>query len=238
MNTQKGFTLTEILLAVMIVGLIGVALASLTTAASRESAAGNTRAMLRNNLSIALRQLRQDVHEASRILYVKGPIASISDSDKQPLLVLVKGKNLDDVSISEVSKPYVSYCFTRGNINQTSAGEVVQPENYSFDGGTIERRVSVTAPANSTEYCTMGDAATWLKNVKFISSTYTYGNPSKSYPVPLFELYNYQGDNVGDNYSLGSILKVNLITELPSHPVVNEVVEEKILVTNGGGVLP
>ena len=34
MKNRKGFTLTEVLLAVMVVGLIGVALASLTTAAS------------------------------------------------------------------------------------------------------------------------------------------------------------------------------------------------------------
>lgn len=60
MTNKKGFTLTEILLAVMIVGIIGVALASLTTAASRESGVGRSKVMLRNNLSIALRQLRQE----------------------------------------------------------------------------------------------------------------------------------------------------------------------------------
>ncbi len=65
MNNKNGFTLTEILLAVMIVGVIGIALAALTTAAVRESGAGRTRLMLRNQISLAMRQLRQDIHEST-----------------------------------------------------------------------------------------------------------------------------------------------------------------------------
>ena len=64
MMNNKGFTLTEVLLAAMIVGIIGVALAALTTAALRESSVGRTRITLRNQISLFLRQLRQDVQEA------------------------------------------------------------------------------------------------------------------------------------------------------------------------------
>ena len=67
MKNNKGFTLTEVLLAVMIVGVVGVALAALTGAAVRESSIGRTRMMLRNQLSSAMRQLRQDVHLSSKI---------------------------------------------------------------------------------------------------------------------------------------------------------------------------
>ena len=67
MKNNKGFTLTEVLLAVMIVGLVGVALAALTGTAVRESNVGRTRMMLRNQASIALRQLRQDVHQSSSV---------------------------------------------------------------------------------------------------------------------------------------------------------------------------
>ncbi len=67
MSNNKGFTLTEVLLAVMIVGLVGVALAALTGTAVRESNVGRTRMMLRNQASIALRQLRQDVHQSSAV---------------------------------------------------------------------------------------------------------------------------------------------------------------------------
>lgn len=67
MKNKKGFTLTEVLLAAMIVGIIGVALAALTTAALRESGVGRTRLMLRNQISLFLRQLRQDVRQAKGI---------------------------------------------------------------------------------------------------------------------------------------------------------------------------
>ena len=65
MKNNKGFTLTEILLAAMIVGLIGIALAALTTSGVREGSVGRTRAMLRNQLSVALRQLRKDIEQST-----------------------------------------------------------------------------------------------------------------------------------------------------------------------------
>lgn len=65
MKNTKGFTLVEILLAVMIVGVVGIALAALTSAAVRESNVGRTRMILRNQISVAMRQLRQDVLESS-----------------------------------------------------------------------------------------------------------------------------------------------------------------------------
>ena len=61
MKNNKGFTLTEILLAVMIVGLIAISLAALTRAAARESGVGRSRIMLRNNLSRFMRTLRTDI---------------------------------------------------------------------------------------------------------------------------------------------------------------------------------
>ena len=69
MSNNKGFTLTEVLLAAMIVGIIGIALAALTTAALRESSVGRTRIMLRNQISLFLRQLRQDVQEADTLVH-------------------------------------------------------------------------------------------------------------------------------------------------------------------------
>jgi len=59
-----------------------------------------------------------------------------------------------------------------------------------------------------------------LNNVKFIPSNYNGGE----YPVPLFE--NYTRDYEGNTY-LGYV-KINIITELDSTPVVNEVLEEII----------
>ena len=67
MKNNKGFTLTEVLLAAMIVGIIGIALAALTTAALRESGTGRVRLMLRNQISLFVRQLRQDVRGATSV---------------------------------------------------------------------------------------------------------------------------------------------------------------------------
>lgn len=242
MKYKNGFTLTEVLLAVMIVSIIGLALASLTTAASRESGVGSSRVMLRNNLSIALRQLRQDVHEASQILFVQGEMETAPSDSYTPLLVLAQNASLDgDQEIinknDETSdQVYISYCFQKGTTTAVSSGDAVQPKNYATDKGIIVRRVlrnQAERPA-SDEYCSMGDEFQWLQNVKFISSSYEVS----FYPVPLFELSAYKrGDNLAGDLTRGAILRVNLILELPSYPVVNEVVEERILLSNGGGIL-
>ena len=239
MKYKNGFTLTEVLLAVMIVSIIGLALASLTTAASRESGAGSSRVMLRNNLSIALRQLRQDVHEASQILFVQGEMETAPSDSYTPLLVLAQNASLDgDQEIvnktDNADQVYISYCFQKGEINEGASGNAVQPSGAT-DGGIIVRRVlrNQAARPASDEYCSMGDESTWLQNVKFISSSYEVS----FYPVPLFELSAYKrGDDLAGDLARGAILRVNLILELPSYPVVNEVVEERILLSNGGGI--
>ncbi len=64
---KKGFTLVEILLAVMIVGLIGIALSAITTTAMRESGISRTRMILRSQLSRAITTLREDVQDATSI---------------------------------------------------------------------------------------------------------------------------------------------------------------------------
>lgn len=244
MKYKNGFTLTEVLLAVMIVSIIGLALASLTTAASRESGVGSSRVMLRNNLSIALRQLRQDVHEASQILFVKGAMETAPSDSYTPLLVLAQNASMDgDKEIINKTdnddQVYISYCFKKGEINEVSSGDAVQPSGAT-DGGIIVRRVLTGQEARpaSDEYCSMGDEFQWLQNVKFISSSYDVS----FYPVPLFDLSTYKtNDGLMDaenqvDLTRGAILRVNLILELPSYPVVNEVVEERILLSNGGGI--
>ena len=53
-----------------------------------------------------------------------------------------------------------------------------------------------------------------LNNVKYIPG---------SYPTPLFQTKG----------TMGSILEVKLVVELPSKPVVNDVVEEIFILPNG-----
>ncbi|HAM43049.1 MAG TPA: hypothetical protein DCP52_04380 [Elusimicrobia bacterium] len=231
MTNKKGFTLTEILLAVMIVGIIGVALASLTTAASRESGVGRSKVMLRNNLSIALRQLRQDVQESTRVLYVRGKIDSATAGTAIPLLSLAKNEDIDGNAIGS-GNSYVTYCFVPGS-------KAAAPDKKALSGGTIYRHegtVSWSGSAPSCSYNTSTDV--FLYNVKFIPPIGSSGSDTY-YPVPFFgpETYSVKDTSASAvsvrRKDLGSILQVRLITELDSTPVVNDAVEQIFMLPNG-----
>lgn len=239
MKKRNGFTLTEILLAVLVVAIIGVALASLTTAASRESGVGRSKVMLRNGISRAMRQLRQDLHESSRVFFVRGPIGA-NNATQIPLLMLGKNVRLDGTAISSNTLTYVIYCFVPGTVATTSNGVAVAP-NGATDGGIIYRQVWTTTtpysfPENSnTPNCrTITESDIWMQNIKFITTDVN------TYSVPLFQAEGYTGiysinDNTDANLvnNLASLLQVKLILELPSSPVVNDVTEEKFSLPNG-----
>lgn len=238
MKNKKGFTLTEILLAVMIVGIIGVALAALTTAASRESGVGRSKVLLRNNLSIVLRQLRKDIRESSRVLYVRG---RQNASGKVPLLALAKNVRQDGSAYSSKTPVYITYCFEVGSTTSTASGATVAPTGAK-DGGTLYRREHSVDPmgANTAPNCdNLSGFTKILNNVKYISTS-AAGN----YPVPLFRLresnstysVNNSSSKAFRNRNLGSVLEVKLITELPSNPVVNDVTEETFVLPNGFAV--
>ena len=227
MMNKKGFTLTEILLAVMIVGIIGVALASLTTAASRESGVGRSKVMLRNNLSIALRQLRQDVQNSTRVLYVRGTIDSTSVGTAIPLLSLAQGEDIDGNVLGSAS--YVTYCFVPG-------GKTAAPDGKARSGGTIYRHEGAVSWSGSAPTCSYGSTDAFLANVKFIPPIGSSGDDTY-YPVPFFgpETYSVKDSSTASvrRKDLGSILQVRLITELDSTPVVNDAIEEIFMLPNG-----
>ncbi len=227
MKNKKGFTLTEILLAVMIVGIIGVALAALTTAASREAGVGRSKILLRNNLSIAMRQLREDIHNSSRVLYVRGRIDSASAGQDIPLLVLAQNIDSNDTAIlADVSPTFITYCFEVGPTAAVPEGALSE--------GTIYRSVSSSFPSDITSQACSGDV--FLHNVKFIKPTGS-SSDAKYYPVPLFRLSgtdsSYSYDSTSSWRDLGSVLVTKIITERPSQPIVNDVVEETFVLPNG-----
>ena len=245
MKNKTGFTLTEILFAVMIVALIGVALASLTTAASREGGVGRSKVMLRNNMSRALRQLRQDIHDSSRVLYARGPIDAVADNTMIPLLVLGQNVRVDGNAMPGTTAHYIRYCFLPGSVTTTASGSHVEPWSSSGDvptgardEGIIYRQEFEDAaelfPENDINpNCDAANPAEiFLEHVKFIPVVVG----EHKYPVPLFSV-----DGVGGKYSikediggnLGSTLLVNLILELPTSPVVNDVTEETFMLPNG-----
>ena len=232
---NKGFTLTEVLLAVMIVGLIGIALASLSRGASRESGIGRSRMMLRNNMSIFMRQLRSDMENAT---YVE--VGNIGDTTgKQLLLKLGKGVDKSGAALSVRNKDgnlvalnasnvarvrWVTYCFQRG-----TAEAYPQEGSYkSFIGGKIWRYEGTDKNVTCTGGDTPGEVV--LSNVKYIPA----GLEPRSYPVPRFNLTNNVSeelDTVG-RYN-ESRLDVYIITELNSNPPINDVMEERFPISYG-----
>jgi prepilin-type N-terminal cleavage/methylation domain-containing protein len=233
MMKKNGFTLTEILLAVMIVGIIGVALASLTTAASRESGVGRSKIMLRNNMSLAMRRLRQDVQESTRVLYKQG---ELSGNIASPVPLLVLGKNMDlQGNPLGASSTVVMYCFMPGTVSVTSSGASVMPAG-STDGGAIYRyavqHFSKYSDPTGVPSCPTSGGERILSNVKYIPKSVS------SYAVPwIGDTYNSKL-SVGptkkqQDKDLGSIIYLDIITELPSNPVVNDVIQEDLVLSNG-----
>lgn len=183
MNNKKGFTLTEILLAVMIVGVIGIALAALTTAAVREGGVGRSKAVLRGQLSLALRQLRQDILESSSIISADGGNLKL----ERKYQVGPDQLNTD-----------VTYSFTAGHTSGGGGG---------FIGGTIKRNNEV-----------------WLENVKSISDS------DSGFVSPSFTLEESPADGTG---GIESRLRVRIIVEIASDPIVNDVVDETFVLPHG-----
>ncbi len=140
MKNNKGFTLTEVLLAALIVGVMGIALAALSTSATREGGHGRTKMILRNQLSTALRQLRQDIHGASRITFPFGKLIRLEqEAAYRP------GESGSSYSVIE---------YTLVTTGASSSGVVPA-------GSTIGNKITRTVD---------GSASTWLSNVKYISS--------------------------------------------------------------------
>ena len=223
MKNKKGFTLTEILLAVMIVGLIGIALASLTRAAAREAGVGRSKIMLRNHLSSFMRTLRLDLAQASYVSHVSNGAAICSSG----YLLLRMHTNTDrsgNKIISAEGQKTILYCHKCSTAAATFPP--VMPSG-SYRGGTIYRKV--LSSYNSSAACSSGNMAASdvvLSNVKYIPKSGGFGEGS-----PAFIINPYARTN--DANSMKSIINVQLITELDSRPVVNDVIEETFAVPTG-----
>lgn len=203
MKNKRGFTLTEVLLAVMVVGLIGVALASLTTAATRESGVGRSKVMLRNNLSLFLRTLRDDINAATYI-----NMGASSGPGAGTLIELCDDRTMLGEGIPSVSgMGCVTYKFEKGSAKGDAARSNQVVPSSATRGGTITR-----------------NGETVLRNVKYVNG-YTAPGSGVTYYSPYFR-------RVGTG-TVGSALDITIITELDSTPPVNDIVEETFLLPNG-----
>jgi len=241
MKNKKGFTLTEILLAVMILGIVGVALASLTTAASREAGIGRSRVVLRENLSLALRQLRQDVHDSTQLWYARGAVDTTVPSGAVPLLLLLTNSTFDGAQVDTGNQFYILYCFQPGTVATLDDGRSVQPTG-SRDEGIIYRKKKQFSNVSSIAWADTynpscgtpssdSEFEVFLEHVKFIPVT------TNGYPVPLFQVHGvtgrYSHRDSAVSQKLGSELLLKLILELPTLPVLNDVTEETFVLRNG-----
>lgn len=125
---KKGFTLTEVLLAVMVVGLIGIALASLTTAASREAGVGRSKILLRNDLSLFSRMLRDDINAAT---YINNTNTSITLCDNM-------GMSGAPIPSLNGLNGCVKYTYTKGTVSTNANGDPLVPASARL-GGVIKR---------------------------------------------------------------------------------------------------
>lgn len=211
MKNKSGFTLTEVLLAVMVVGLIGVALASLTTAATRESGVGRSKVMLRNNLSLFLRTLRDDINAATYI-----NMGSTSGPGSGTLIELCDNKTMLGESLTAMPGVggiggCVVYTFEKGSATGSDATSNKVVPTDATRGGIIYRKVN-------------GSSEIALRNVKYVNN-YKPDSATPAYYSPYFR-------RVGTGTS-GSALDITIITELDSTPPVNDIVEETFLLPNG-----
>jgi len=248
-TNKKGFTLTEILLAVSIVGLIGIALAALTTSAARETSSGKVRMMLRSNLSQFIRKIRHDVQSSHRVIYTAGLLTAAGTVNKTPVLVLGKDMDLSDNALSGKTPKYIVYCFQRGDITQfEEAGTMryLQPVNNAWDGGKIYRKEIAYTPwgngSINTICSTVSNRDEVLTNVKLITDDYRvpYFNVKRQNTSTLTNndiVYNTEqvssAYNAADQYLISGRVIVKIILELPSTPIINEVIEEEIMLSNG-----
>ena len=242
MRKRNGFTLTEVVLAVILVGMVGVAVASLSSLVSRNSSTTTHRLMLRSSLSTALRQIREDVQNRFVVndtpFYVTSQVRG-DCSQRPPLKELLRLKSAGDNS-------YVIYYLQAGNTmaQPFEPSSVVRPcvdiggaqtMCYCYDtnalaGGQIVRRNLKRRNITYSDVCEQCNFATQecegkpfnscfevndtvlLGNVKFIPK---FTGTALTYPVPLFRKAG------------GNALKVNLIVEIPdTTPTISEAAEE------------
>lgn len=109
MINKKGFTLMELLVAVFISGMVTVALAAVWKAASLQTSQSQRQTVLKNNVTIFLREMHKNIAEADTIFF-----PSSSDNNKT---FLVGGRRVYKSDMSN----WASFCVSEDNPNYSCA---------------------------------------------------------------------------------------------------------------------
>ncbi len=203
MKNKKGFTLMEVLLAAMIVGVIGLALAALTTAAMRESGIGRTRALVRNQISYALRQLRDDLN-TSDVVEFPGP----GDS----FLIKMHHIGEDDKDTDNLLGPEGVWTW-----------EATYFYNNSYK--QIERAATDSSTGHMYNYAGVGTGLVWMGNISKVMKNGVMTSPS-------FTPYVTTGDT-GEVVSRVRVQFVVMVGGSNGTPPVIETVDETFVLPHG-----
>lgn len=251
MKKRNGFTLTEVVLAVIIVGMVGIAVASLSVVVSRGSSATTSHILLRNNLSAALRQIREDVQ--GRVVLKDPPNyrttteVRVDCREEPPLKELLRLQSKTDGSYvlyflkvgSRLVAPYFRGTTSSDDcVGDPDASACYCYNDNSLGGGQIVRwkitRRETNIPVNSyiPECDTRCDVAQWTCDEDFRN-----GDISRCFNrtesvllenvkfIPRWNAVNYPVPLF--RKTGGNTLQVNLIIEIPeSTPTINEATEE------------
>ena len=203
MKNKKGFTLMEVLLAAMIVGVIGLALAALTTAAMRESGIGRTRALVRNQISYALRQLREDLN-TSDVVEFPGP----GDS----FLIKMHHIGENDQDTDNLLGPEGLWTW-----------EATYLYNNSYK--QIERAATDSSTGHIVTYAGVGTRLVWVGNISKVMKNGVMTSPS-------FTPYVTTGDT-GEVVSRVRVQFVVMVGGSNGTPPVIETVDETFVLPHG-----
>lgn len=237
---HRGFTLMEVLLAMMIVGLIAIALASLTRAAGRANATGRSKVVMRNNLSSLTRQLRKDFAKASFVQRVKGPIsqediAGALGNGAPQILLFQLAQNVKLDGITKINgteeKRYVSYCFEPTGLGSDLFSGSVQPSGSRRYGKIYRYEKDNTFLTVGEDFCPSAASLcgnTLVCKAELVAENVKYIPDTDNYPVPLFEQITPWGGNDSD-LNGRAFIQANIILETVSGTIVeNELLEETL----------
>ena len=215
MRSKQGFTLMELLVAVFIASMVTVALVSIWKAASIQTSQGQRQTIIRNNLSILMRNLHADITESDLIL------APTSDNEASNAIVFVRNGHLEKMGTDKLVVPPEVPSYTKivdGGIKFESDPVAF---SYCLKDGKIKR---------SPDY-----SITSAENVDDIVATLTTGSIScdsaaaKTYMDYVVD-FSVETDDV--NYTVD--IKITKVFPNSETPPIH--IEMKKTFTKAGGV--
>lgn len=155
MTSKKGFTLMELLVAVFISGMVTVALAAVWRAASLQTSQSQRQTILKNNVTIFLREMHRNISEADIIFFpspennnkeyiIGGRRVYKIDKDNWSAYCLSEDSRLYQCNGEDLSEPkFFNYCYEDEKIYYQEAskggtsGTIDSLDTFTCSSGTV-----------------------------------------------------------------------------------------------------